>query len=87
MSQNVSETGEWRQASCKIHWQNTQRAYPDKCGTIIHRLLCAFESNDAMTNINATLCSNLQVSLDNIAQVSIPVKIKSGLLREWLQPG
>jgi hypothetical protein len=51
---------------------------------IVLWLLGFFKRNNAVADIDTTLCGNLQVPFDNITKIGIPVKIRAGLIPEGL---
>ena len=84
MDQDIPEPGQGGQVTGKFWRQNAQLAHAQDGIVVINGFAGVLQGDDAMADINSTLCGDFEVAFHNVAQIGVLVKLIPPLVSERL---
>jgi hypothetical protein len=82
MDQDIPEAGYVGKGSGEDGIQDTQFTHPQDGIVVVSRLSGIFDGNDAVADIYAALCGNLQVPFRDVAKIGVGIEIGAGSIPE-----
>jgi len=73
--QDIAESAQGREALRKLNRQHTNLPQPQQAFVIIGGAQSIFQRDDTIGDVDAALRGNLQVALDDVAQIGIRLKL------------